>query len=213
MKFRTAGAVGSMTDSITCLPRAVVATNCDIGRVVLAGTFCKDLYYRLRTHQLQLPPLRRRAGDLLLLVNHFIEQAAGALGKPAPAVPHALYQLLRTYSFPGNVRELEAMVFDAVARCQSLILPLHSFKEAIGDASPVARAERAEEPPTSFAAAFPDRLPTLKEAEEALINEALARAGGNQGVAAGILGLSRQALNKRLARGKYADNHSDRSEE
>jgi DNA-binding NtrC family response regulator len=183
--------------------RIIVATNCDVGHAVVAGTFRKDLYYRLRTHQLQLPPLRYRTGDLPMLVNHFIEKAAVALGKPASAVPHALYQLLRTYSFPGNVRELEAMVFDAVARCQSTILPLQSFKEAIGGSSPVAGTELAEDSLTSFAAAFPDRLPTLKEAEEALINEALARADDNQGVAAGILGVSRQALNKRLSRGKH----------
>jgi two-component system, NtrC family, nitrogen regulation response regulator GlnG len=74
------------------------------------------------------------------------------------------------------------------------------------------RAELAEVSHTSFAAAFPDRLPTLKEAEEALINEALASADGNQGIAAGILGVSRQPLNKRLSRGKHG-NHTAAAEE
>ena len=62
--------------------------------------------------------------------------------------------------------------------------------------------EQSEEPSTAPTACFPERLPTLKEAEEALITEALSRADGNQGVAAGLLGLSRQALNKRLRRHK-----------
>src|SRR5499433_1819756 len=110
--------------------RIVVATNCDVAGSVSAGTFRKDLYYRLRTHHVSLPPLRARLGDLPLLVHHFVEKAAQALGKPAPAVPHALFQLLRTYRFPGNVRELEALVFDAVARHQGTTLSLHSFKEA-----------------------------------------------------------------------------------
>ncbi len=192
--------------------RIVVATNCGVAHAVAAGAFRKDLYYRLRTHQLQLPPLRRRTGDLPLLVNHFVDGTARALGKAAPILPDALYPLLRTYSFPGNIRELEAMVFDAVARCQGPTLPLQSFKEAIGGEPPLAAAETAGESFASFAAVFPDRLPTLKEIEVALIDEALARADGNQGVAARILGISRQALNKRLGRRKQP-HHSAEPEE
>ena len=70
------------------------ATNCDITRSVSAGTFRKDVYYRLRTHHLHLPPLRARTGDLSLLINHFVDKAARVLGKPVPTVPLALYQLL-----------------------------------------------------------------------------------------------------------------------
>jgi DNA-binding NtrC family response regulator len=184
--------------------RVIVATNCDVAKNAANGTFRKDLYYRLRTHHLQLPPLRNRKGDLPLLVNYFIDKAACALGKPAPAVPHALYAMLRTYDFPGNIRELEAMTFDAVARCQGTTLSLQSFKETISGTSALA-PETPPESVSSFGSVFPDQLPTLEEAEEALINEALARAGGNQGVAAGILGISRQALNKRLSRRRQAD--------
>ena len=111
--------------------RIVCATNCDIAQSVSAGKFRKDLYYRLRTHHLHLPPLRARTGDLPLLVHHFVDKAAHVLGKAVPTAPLALYQLLNTYSFPGNVRELEALIFDAVARHQGATLSLHSFKEAI----------------------------------------------------------------------------------
>ena len=180
--------------------RIVCATNCDVTQSVSAGTFRKDLYYRLRTHHLHLPPLRARTGDLPLLINHFVDQAAGVLGKAAPAVPPALYQLLKTYSFPGNVRELEAFIFDAVARHQGTTLALHSFKEAIADTPSLTIPEPPEESSTALTAWFPQQLPTLKEAEEALITEALSRADGNQGVAAVLLGISRQALNKRLHR-------------
>jgi two-component system, NtrC family, nitrogen regulation response regulator GlnG len=180
--------------------RIVCATNGDVAQGVSAGTFRKDLYYRLRTHHLHLPPLRVRRGDLPLLVHHFVDKAARVLAKTPPAEPLALYQLLNTYSFPGNVRELEALVFDAVARHQGTVLSLQSFKEAIADKPRLAATEPPEGPPTALTAWFPEPLPTLKAVEEALLTEALRRADGNQGVAAGLLGLSRQALNKRLRR-------------
>jgi DNA-binding NtrC family response regulator len=184
--------------------RIVCATNAEIMQQVSAGTFRKDLYYRLRTHHLHLPPLRARTGDLPLLVQSFVDKAACVLGKEAPTVPLALYQLLNTYSFPGNVRELEALVFDAVARHQGAVLSLHSFKEVLGDTTHFAAAETPAEPPAALMASFPEQLPTLKEAEEALIEalvtEALRRADDNQGIAAGLLGISRQALNQRLRR-------------
>ena len=185
--------------------RIICATNDDVVQSVSAGTFRKDLYYRLRTHHLHLPPLRARTGDLPLLVNHFVDKAARVLAKAVPAVPLALYQLLNTYSFPGNVRELEALVFDAVARHQGTVLSLHSFKEAMTGKPLLATTEQPEEFSSAFATCFPDRLPTLKEAEEALITAALSRADGNQGVAAGLLGISRQALNRRLTHHKQPE--------
>jgi two-component system nitrogen regulation response regulator GlnG len=191
--------------------RVIVATHCDVVQRVREGAFRKDLYYRLRTHHLQVPPLRKRLEDLPLLINHFLEKAATALGKPLPTVPAALYQLLKTYSFPGNVRELEALVLDAVTRHQGRgVLSLQSFKDAIAATTRLAKSERMPEAVPS-ALAFPNPLPTLWEAEEALIEEALRRADGNQGIAAGMLGLSRQALNKRLSRSK-SDHRLDTGE-
>lgn len=180
--------------------RIIVATHCDVRRQVEIGTFRKDLYFRLRTHHIQLPPLRERREDLPQLTLHFVEKAADSLGKPAPSVPPALFQWLHNYSFPGNIRELEGMAFDAVARSQGAVLSLQSFKEAIADQMPAYGDGDAENGVTASSGNFPERLPTLKEAEEALISEALQRAQGNQGVAAGLLGISRQALNKRLRR-------------
>jgi DNA-binding NtrC family response regulator len=184
--------------------RIVVATNREVSTAVAAGTFRKDLYYRLRTHHFELPPLRARQDDLPLLVTHFVERAASSLGKPRPAVPPALVTLLKSHAFPGNVRELEAMVCDAVTRAQGPVLSLQSFKAAIGAGAQIAddTSDGGAPAPTER---LRDRLPTLHEAEETLIDEALARAEGNQGIAAGLLGLSRQALNKRLVRRKQAD--------
>ena len=108
--------------------RVVVATNRDVVQDVHAGTFRKDLYYRLRAHHVQIPPLRARRDDLPLLITHCLAKAATAFCKPVPTVPLALYQLLHTYAFPGNVRELEAMVFDAVARHPGGSLALAGFQ-------------------------------------------------------------------------------------
>ena len=195
--------------------RVVAATNADVVPAVAAGRFRKDLYYRLRTHHVHLPPLRSRHGDIPILVDHFVEEAARQLGKAVPAIPLALHQLLRTYHFPGNVRELEALVFDAVARHQGVTLSLASFREAITgtDEVPVLAEEPdSAEAPASPGGHFPDRLPTLREAEDHLIAEALQRAEGNQGVAAGLLGLSRQALNKRLSRRRESHGPADPAE-
>jgi len=185
--------------------RVVVATNCDVVRAVSAGTFRQDLYYRLRTHHLKLPPLRKRTEDLPLLIAHFLQKAARVFGKPVPIVPLALHQLLRSHDFPGNVRELEGMVVDAVARHRGATLSLQSFKDAIS----IHRSNETGQQPAgttrSIVDRFPDQLPSLKEAEEALLSEALRRADGNQGAAAAILGISRQALNQRLMRRRQLD--------
>jgi DNA-binding NtrC family response regulator len=191
--------------------RVVVATNADVLQAVGEGRFRKDLYYRLRTHHVHLPPLRDRQGDIPILVDHFVEKAARQLGKDPPTVPLALYQWLKTYSFPGNVRELEALVFDAIARHQGVTLSLASFREAIAGVAPSIAVADAPDPERGAISAegVTDRLPTLKESEERLIADALRRADGNQGVAAAILGLSRQALNKRLSRRREEGDGND----
>ena len=144
--------------------------------------------------------MRGRVEDLPHLINHFTEKAAQTLGKPVPNVPVALYQWLRNYSFPGNIRELEGMVFDAVARCQGNVLPLQSFKDACDIETLSHSVETSQDFADPAPNWLPERLPTLKEAEDVLIAEALRRADGNQGAAAALLGISRQALNKRLIR-------------
>ena len=87
--------------------RIVVATNQELETLRDAGTFRKDLYYRLRIHHVHIPPLRERTEDLPLLLNHFLEKAAKMLGKKQPTPPKELITLLGAYHFPGNIRELE----------------------------------------------------------------------------------------------------------
>ncbi len=184
--------------------RIVCSTHRDVKELAAAGKFRRDLYYRLSTHHVHIPPLRERPTDLPLLVHHFLEEAAKSLRKKRPAVPPELYPLLSFHDFPGNVRELRTLMFDAVAQHRSGVLSLSSFRKAIG--------ERAGETETGSPAgkggdatilhAFCGRFPTLREAEEYLVSEALKRAENNQGIAASLLGLTRQALNKRIRRNR-----------
>jgi DNA-binding NtrC family response regulator len=181
--------------------RIVVATHQELPRLIAAGKFRKDLYYRLRAHQILLPPLRERLEDLPLLVNHFLEQAAESMGKKKPTPPPELFILLSTYAFPGNIRELQTMVFDAVAQHHSGILSMQSFQKIIGQKSSLSTADLSNQThPAVFSLDDSVRFPTLKEAEEYLMAKAMEQANGNQGIAATLLGISRQALNKRLTR-------------
>ena len=181
--------------------RIVIATNRDLKMAMLQGGFRKDLYYRLFAHRIAIPPLRDRLDDLEPLVDHFIGYAARSLGKPAPGYPKELITLLASYPFPGNLRELQAMVFEALARNSSSKLGLGHFKELIKREREGVQSCREAAGPgnagTSGGIFFP-HFPTLKEAESQLISQALERAKSNQGVAASLLGISRQALNRRL---------------
>ena len=181
--------------------RLVVATNKNLRQSMNNGTFRKDLYYRLCTHQVTIPPLRKRPGDIPLLLDHFIRQAAKALKKGKLSYRKELVDFLSTYEFPGNIRELQSIIHDFVSRTTTDKLSTMLLKSII---------TREQEPAKSVAAqgiaglegtgiAFPT-LPTLKYAETAIIEKALELAKNNQGTAARMLGITRQALNNRLRR-------------
>ena len=182
--------------------RIVAATNRNLSRLLETGEFRKDLNYRLRTHRIYIPPLRERLDDIPLLVAHFLEEAAQTLGRKKPTPSPELVTLLKTYSYPGNIRELQSMIIDAVSRHKSGVLSLQAFRSHIGR-SQLDNSGRAKLPPGasehSPAIVFAgSELPTIKQATDLLVREALKRANGNQSIAAGMLGISQQALSKRL---------------
>ncbi|PIV82239.1 MAG: Fis family transcriptional regulator, partial [Nitrospirae bacterium CG17_big_fil_post_rev_8_21_14_2_50_50_9] len=90
--------------------RLICATNADLEKMVAEGQFREDLYYRLNVIQVDLPELRRRTGDLPLLVNHFIGKYEAANGKKIERVDPEFLEALETYRWPGNVRELENLM-------------------------------------------------------------------------------------------------------
>jgi DNA-binding NtrC family response regulator len=185
--------------------RVLVATNRDLAEEQEKGRFRKDLFYRLKYHHIHIPPLRERMEDIPVLLEHFLQKAADSLGRKRPTFPPELTTLLKNYQFPGNIRELEGMIHDAVARHDSGVLSTETFRENIG-ALRAAPAESVIEPdkenvPQSLIN-LSNGFPSLKEMEDYLILEALKRAEGNQRIAAEMLGITRQALNKRLIRSR-----------
>jgi len=173
--------------------RILVATNRNLSEAIESGDFRKDLFYRLNTHHIHLPPLRERYDDLPLLVEHFLKAPAKELGKKKPTAPRELYILLAAYHFPGNVRELKSMIYDAVSNHKSGTMSLAGFRKVIGQGATIPIEGRDEHD-----VSFSERLPIFKQVTELLVAEAVKRSRGNQNIAAQFLGITRQALGKRL---------------
>ncbi|TVR04839.1 MAG: sigma-54-dependent Fis family transcriptional regulator [Spirochaetaceae bacterium] len=182
--------------------RIIAATNADLNVRQREGRFRKDLYYRLMAHHVHLPPLRQRADDIPSLVDHFLDETAATLNKKRPTVPKELYTLLVNYHFPGNIRELQSMIYDAMSRHEGGILSLSVFRNYIAEQSDSSSAESAgfqlgaEQP-----LAWSGRFPTLKEVEEFLVAEALEKSSGNQSIAARMLGVAQSTLSRKLKNG------------
>ncbi|MBF0097714.1 MAG: sigma-54-dependent Fis family transcriptional regulator [Magnetococcales bacterium] len=191
----------------TSQARIIAATNKDLRQEMQKGTFRPDLFFRLSSHMVDILPLRERLEDLPLLIDHFMRKSSESLNRPPLKVAPEIYSLLSAYAFPGNVRELRALVYDAVANHSGgPVLPLDRFRAAVrahgrsnlshpGPLHETVRGMAGVENPLLVA---PGRLPTLREATQWLVSEAMRQADGNQGNAAALLGISRQSLNRRL---------------
>jgi DNA-binding NtrC family response regulator len=180
--------------------RVIVATNQNLQTLSDTGKFRKDLYYRLCTHQIAIPPLRERIEDLSLLFEHFIQIAARSMGKARPLPSAELLETLSKIKFPGNVREFGALVTDAVARHRSGLLTIKHFPGITLPVSAVSEKTKGQEGKDNDAewiyAVF-GKIPTLTEYEDYLINHTLKVTNGNKSASASLLGLTRQTLNKR----------------
>ncbi|KHK01347.1 sigma-54-dependent transcriptional regulator [Desulfovibrio sp. TomC] len=173
--------------------RVIAATHADLAAREREGIFRRDLYFRLRTHHVAVPPLRERPEDIEPLLDHFLAEAAAALGKRKPTPPRELAPLLATYAFPGNIRELAAMVYDAVSLHTGRMLSMDSFKRCLGEAEGPPAIADDENPFAGLTS-----LPSFAKAEKLLLAEALARSAGRQTLAARLLGVTQSALSKRL---------------
>ncbi len=177
------------TSEIRVDVRVLAATNRDLRSMVRKGLFREDLYYRMTTISLEIPPLRGRGGDVELLAKHFVgvfnERFASSksIGKEA-------METLRRHSWPGNVRELKNAVEAAMVVCEgSEILPEH-LPAAVRGAWQAASA--------SAPLAEDATLPTLDELELAHIRRVLQASNGHRGNAARILGISERNLYRKL---------------
>lgn len=175
-----------------CRARIVAATNRDLEAAWRAGAFRKDLFFRINTYHVHLPPLRERREDVPLLARHFLEQACREIKSEPEPIDSRLETILRSYAYPGNVRELRALIFNAVAHGG-----LKSLERGLRENGNLPLLPAAD-PPASDGIRFPDPLPSLETAVRELVREALRRAGGNQAAAARMLGITRQAMHQRI---------------
>ena len=171
--------------------RVVAATNRDLAAEVAAGRFREDLYYRLAVVVVHLPPLRERGGDVELLARHFLEHFARRHRRAVHELSEETLELLRSYRWPGNVRQLHNAVEGALLIADGpVIRPEHLPDEVrLGGSSGA----------PSHGTSAGELLP-LRELEDLHIRRALALAGGNQGAAAELLGIHRNTLRQKLRR-------------
>jgi two-component system, NtrC family, response regulator len=158
--------------------RIVCATNQDLDRLMVAGRFREDLFYRLNEVAIRVPPLRERQGDTIVLANYFLRRFAGEFGRPVRGFGSGALAAIINHPWPGNVRELENRVKRAVVMAEGPLL-------MAGDLDLAAPAED----PTTF-----DIRAARARAEREVIQLALARAGSNLSKAAKLLGVSRPTL-------------------
>jgi len=168
--------------------RVLAATNRDLPAMVQQGRFREDLYYRLRTISVEVPPLRERAPDIAPLAAYFVAVQNERYGWHKRLSSRTI-DVLRDHRWPGNVRELQHVVEAAVVVCDGEeILPAHL-------PSPLGAPGTGSRP----AASGPDeRLPTLQEMERAHVERALRATGGHRAQAARALGISERSLYRKL---------------
>jgi DNA-binding NtrC family response regulator len=173
--------------------RVVAATHQDLAGLIAAGRFREDLFYRLNVVSLTLPPLRDRRGDIPELVEHFLSRFAKRYDRDARSVSHEAMDALIKYPYPGNVRELENVVEQAVVLARGPLLTL-------ADLPPAVRRDDSPRPGGSLApeAVHGDLPALLEEIERRLVLDTLARHDGNQSSAARQLGLTEGGLRYKL---------------
>ncbi len=179
--------------------RIIVATNRNLELLMAEGKFRADLYHRLRYHRLQIPPLRERSEDILLLVDHAVTMAAESVGKAPPRVATELRILLTHYDYPGNVRELLNMVSSAVVANRSGVLTRKDFPELLlRDQGEIRIAEIRGSGQFSMHMVFPS-FPTMAQVENVMLREAFKITGKKQGASADLMGICRQTVKRKLA--------------
>lgn len=193
--------------------RVITATDAPVGLgdQVREGSFNQELFQRLQTLSIQLPPLRKRLDDLPDLIMHFIRRCNIDLGKSLRGVDDRVMERLRAYSWPGNVAELESAIKRAAVLARGDVISLAEFGENLGESSYVQRELAGVSLELAVRRYFRHCLSEHKneqetlhfhdivlQVEEILVKEALAESSGNQVHAASLLGLNRTTLRKKM---------------
>jgi DNA-binding NtrC family response regulator len=184
---RTFERVGS-NKTLTADVRLIAATNKNLEELVKAGAFREDLFFRLRVVEIQLPPLRERAGDIPLLAQKFLREFAHENGKSLNAFTADALEWLMNYSWPGNVRELRTAIEHAVVLCRGEKISARDLPAPV----------RAGGQSGNLAPSLVRNDLTVREAEKQLIIRALKETDGNRTLAAKKIGMSRRTFHRKL---------------
>ena len=188
--------------------RIIAATNRDLTEAVADGSFREDLFYRLETFALQIPPLRARDDDMQRLIRFFLTRFNARQQRNIKGVSDEAQAVLQNYPFPGNVRELQNAVERAATFCEGPFievqhLPQRILEQPAPDLAPdftaAAQASASDEHAeqqiaTSEAEHEPENMPTLEAVQRQYIQQVLAATGNNKRRAADILGITRRTL-------------------
>ena len=188
LEARTVRPVGGSTE-VPFDVNLVAATNRDLETAIAEGRFREDLFYRINVVKLELPPLRARGNDILLLAQSFLERFATRSGKCVVGVSSAVAKKLLAYAWPGNVRELQNCLERAVAVARFEQIAVDDLPERIRDYKSANVVVVADDP---------SELVPLEIVERRYILRVVEAAGGNKSIAARILGLDRKTLYRRL---------------
>jgi len=169
--------------------RIIATTNRDLHALVEEGRFREDLYFRINVIHVELPPLRARGGDVLLLAQHFIDVHATRAGKHVTGLSPPAAEKLLAYSWPGNVRELQNCIERAIALTQHERIGVEDLPETV-------RAYKRSH--VLIATDDPSELVPLAEVERRYVLRVLEAVGGNKTSAAHILGVTRKTLYRKL---------------
>jgi len=169
--------------------RVVATTNRDLRALITASRFREDLFFRINVIHVELPPLRARGSDVLLLAQHFLELYAARASKRIVGIASAAAERLLEYPWPGNVRELQNCLERAVALARYEEITVDDLPEAL-------RGQRR--PPAAGAGDEPAELLPLSELERRHILRVVEASGGNKTMAADVLGITRKTLYRKL---------------
>jgi two-component system nitrogen regulation response regulator GlnG len=203
-KFERVG--GSQT--IQTDVRIIAATNRDLKKMVAEGDFREDLYYRLNGFTIEVPPLRERGDDLLLLLQHCLERFNHELGKDVHGIAPEALDLLMRYSWPGNVRELEAVVRQSLLQTTgTVILPEFLPEFVRSEGVPLPSVGPSDQPASDLRGWVDSRLRSqsndiysevIQMTERYLLTMVLRATRGNQSQAAKMLGITRGSLRSKI---------------
>ncbi len=187
-EYRSLGSTRTITSNF----RVIAATNRPIQQALAENRLRSDLYYRLNTFQIEVPPLRERKQDIPPLVGTFVKRFAQKLGKAEPEIATEAFQKLLDYAWPGNVRELQNAIEYAVVLARQNLITVKELPSEVQLPAVLQMTERGE-PPSA-------KPQSLSEMERQAILQALAQTHGNKKRAAQLLGIQRPTLYNKMKR-------------